>query len=127
MYNLILGLLLADIPINLHGSSGKCEVLSSFKDFVDTATTARGAKAAAFTAFLALAVFVVCLTTIMSLAEEYKSLFSCTEEDKGNCPLLNQFSIPTVAALVMPLVLLWRLLSWRVEISWAPIISIEHS
>jgi hypothetical protein len=31
----------------------------------------------------------------------YKSLFSCTEKDKGNCPLTNQFSIP-VAALVMP-------------------------
>jgi hypothetical protein len=38
------------------------------------------------------------------LAEEYKSLFSRTEEDKGNCHLLNQISIPTVAALVMPLV-----------------------
>jgi hypothetical protein len=40
----------------------------------------------------------------MSLAEEYKSLFSHTEEDKGNCHLLNQFSIPTVAASLMPLV-----------------------
>ncbi len=40
----------------------------------------------------------------MPLAEEYKSLFSRTEEDKGNCPLLNEFLIPTVAALVMPLV-----------------------
>jgi hypothetical protein len=40
----------------------------------------------------------------MTLAEEYKSLFSCMEEDKGNCPLMNQFSIPTVAASVMPLV-----------------------
>jgi hypothetical protein len=40
----------------------------------------------------------------MSLAEEYESLSSCTEEDKGDCPLLNQFLIPTVAALVMPLV-----------------------
>jgi hypothetical protein len=39
----------------------------------------------------------------MSLAEEYKSLFPCTEEDY-NCPLLNQFLIPTVAALVMSLV-----------------------
>ena len=39
----------------------------------------------------------------MSLAEEYKSLFSCTGEDKGNCPLFNKFSIP-VATLVMPLV-----------------------
>ncbi len=71
---------------------------------MDTATTASGTGAATFTAFLALAFFVLCLTAIMSLAEEYKSLFSRTEEDKGNCPLLNQFSIPTVAALVMPLV-----------------------
>jgi hypothetical protein len=51
---------------------------------------------------LALALFVLCLTAIVLLTEEYKSLFSCTEEDKGNCPLLNQFLIPTVAALVMP-------------------------
>ncbi len=94
-----------DIDINLHESSNKCEVLSSFKDFVDTATTASSTGAAAFTAFLALGFFVLCLTSIMSLAEEYKSLFSrSTEEDKGNCPLLNQFSIPTVAASVMPLV-----------------------
>jgi hypothetical protein len=34
--------------------------------------------------------------------KKYKSLFSCTEEDKGNCPLLNLFSIPTVAASLMP-------------------------
>jgi hypothetical protein len=73
-------------------------VPSSFKDFVDTATTASGAGAAAFMAFLA----VLCLTAIMSLAEEYESLSSRTEEDKGNCPLLNQFLIPTVAASVMP-------------------------
>ncbi len=93
-----------DIAINLHKSSDKCEVLSSFKDFMDTATTASGARAAAFTAFLALAFFVLCLPAIMALAEEYKSLFSHTEEDKGNCPLLNQFLVPNVAALVMPLV-----------------------
>ena len=35
-YNLISGLLLADVAINLHESSD-CEVPSSFKDFVDTA------------------------------------------------------------------------------------------
>ncbi len=99
IYNLISGLLLADIAINLHKFS-ECEVPSSFKDFVDTATTASGAGAAAFMAFLA----VLCLTAIMSLAEEYESLSSRTEEDKGNRPLLNQFLIPTVAALVMPLV-----------------------
>ncbi len=74
IYNLFLGLLLADVAINLHESSDKCEVLSSFKEFVDTATTASGAGAAAFTAFLALAFFVLCLTAIVSLAEEYKSL-----------------------------------------------------
>ncbi len=102
IYNLILGLLLADLAINLHESLDKCEELSSFKNFVDTATTASGARVAAFTAFLALVCFVLCLTAIMSLAKEYKSLFSCTEEDKGNCPLLNQFYIPTVAASVMP-------------------------
>jgi hypothetical protein len=54
---------------------------------MDTATTASGARAAALTVFLALALFVLCLTAIMLLAEEYKSLFSCMEEDKGNCPL----------------------------------------
>jgi tyrosine-specific transport protein len=36
MYNLISGLLLADVAINIHESS-ECEVPSSFKDFVDTA------------------------------------------------------------------------------------------
>jgi hypothetical protein len=97
-----LGLLLADVAINLHKSSNKCKVPSSIKDFVDTATIASGARAAAFTAFLALALFLLCLMAIISLAEEYKSLFSHIEEDKGNSPLLNQFLIPTVAALVMP-------------------------
>ena len=101
IYNLILGLLLADVAINLYESS-KCKMPSSFKDFVGTATTTSSASAAVFTAFLDLALFVLCLMAIMSLAEEYKSLFYCTEEDKGNCPLLNQFSIPTVAASVMP-------------------------
>jgi hypothetical protein len=38
----------------------------------------------------------------MLLAELYKSMISCMEEDKGDCPLSNQFLIPTVAALVMP-------------------------
>jgi hypothetical protein len=79
-------LLLVDVAINLHKSS-KCKVPSSFKDFMDMATTASGAGAAAFMAFLALELFVLCLMVIMPLAEEYKSLFSCTEEDKGNCPL----------------------------------------
>ncbi len=104
IYNLILGLFLADVAINLHESFDECKELSSFKDFVNTATTASGAGAAAFTAFLGLVFFVLCLTAIMSLAEEYKSLFSRMKEDKCNCPLLNQFSIPTVAASVMPLV-----------------------
>jgi hypothetical protein len=99
IHNLISPFLLADTVINLHESS-KCKVLSSFKDFLDMATTARGAGTAALMAFLA----VLCLRAIMSLAEEYKSLSSRMEEDKGNCPLLNLFSIPTVAALVMPLV-----------------------
>ncbi len=36
MYNLISGLLLADVAIHIHESS-ECEVPSSFKDFVDTA------------------------------------------------------------------------------------------
>ncbi len=67
---------------------------------MDTATTDSGAGAAAYMAFLE----VLCLTAIVSLAEEYKSLSSCREEDKGNCPLLNQFLIPTLAALVMPTV-----------------------
>jgi hypothetical protein len=95
IYNLISGLLLADITINLH-KFFDCKVLSSFKDFVDRATTASGAGAAAFMAFLA----VLCLTAIMSLAEEYESLSSRTEKDKGNRPLMNQFLIPTVAASV---------------------------
>jgi hypothetical protein len=99
--NLISGLLLADIAINLHKSS-KCEVRSSFKDFMDTATTASSTGAAVFTAFLALAIFVLCLTTIVLLAEEYKSLFSHTEKDKGNSLLSKPDPIPTVTALVLP-------------------------
>jgi hypothetical protein len=104
IYNLILGLLLADVAISLHESFDKCKVLSSFKEFVVTATTTSGAGAAAFTAFLALSFFVLCLTAIVSLAEEYKSFFARTEEDKGNFPILNQFSVPSVAASVMPLI-----------------------
>jgi hypothetical protein len=103
IYNLILGLLLADVAINLHESSNsKCEVPSSCKDFVDTAITTSSTKAAAFMAFLAMALILLCLMASMLLAEEYKSMFSHTEEDKGDCPLSNQFLIPTVAALVMP-------------------------
>jgi hypothetical protein len=117
IYNLILGLLLADVAV---------KELSSFKDFVDTATTASGAGAATFTVFMALAFFVLCLTAIISLAEEYKSLFSRTEEDMGNCPLLDQFSIPTVAALVMPLVAMALDFMEGGDLT-APIISIEHS
>jgi hypothetical protein len=41
------------------------------------------------------------LDGIILLAEKYKSLFSCTKEDKGDCALSNQFSIP-LAASVMP-------------------------
>jgi hypothetical protein len=67
IYNLILGLLLVDIAINLH-ESYECEVSRSFKDSVDTATTASGAGAAASTAFLA----VLYSTDIMLLAEEYQ-------------------------------------------------------
>jgi hypothetical protein len=102
IYNLILDLFLVDVAINLHESS-KCKVPSSLKDFVDTASTTSGAGAATFTAFLA----VLYLMAIMSLAKEYKSLSSCTGEDKGDCPLSNQFLIPTMAALVMPR-LPWR-------------------
>ncbi len=40
----------------------------------------------------------------MSLAEEYESLFSRMEQDKGNSPLSNQFLILTVTASVMPLI-----------------------
>ncbi len=86
IYNLISSLLQADIAINLHKSS-KCKVTSSFKNCVNMATTASSARAATFMAFLALALFGLCLTVIMSLAEEYESLFSHTEEDTGNCPL----------------------------------------
>jgi hypothetical protein len=38
----------------------------------------------------------------MSQAEEYESLSYCTEENKGNCPLSNHSSIPTMAASVIP-------------------------
>jgi hypothetical protein len=58
----------------------------------------------AFTRFLVLVLFVLFLMAIMLLAEEYKSLFSHTEEDKGNSPISNQFLILTVTASVMPLV-----------------------
>jgi hypothetical protein len=99
IYNLISGLLLAlaDSAINFHKSS-QCKMPSSCKDFAYTATTASGAGATTFMALLA----VLCLTAIISLAEEYESLPSCTEEDRSDCPLSNQFLIPTVAALVMP-------------------------
>jgi hypothetical protein len=60
---------------------------SEFPTKVDTATTTRGARATAFTAFLVLALFLSCLMAIMLLAEEYKSLFYCMKEYKGNCPL----------------------------------------
>ena len=36
---------------------------------------------------------------IMSLAEEYESLFSRTEEDKGNCPLLKPVLDPHCGCL----------------------------
>jgi hypothetical protein len=101
IYNLILGFFLVDIAINFH-KSFECKMPSSCKDFMDMATTASGAWAAAFTAFLALAIFILCFAAIMLLAEEYKSLSSRMEEDKGKCLLLNQLSIPTVAALVIP-------------------------
>jgi hypothetical protein len=42
IYNLISGLLLVDIAINLHKFS-KCKVSISFEDFVDRTTTASGA------------------------------------------------------------------------------------
>jgi hypothetical protein len=103
IYKLISSLLLADVVINLHESS-ECKVPSSFKDFMDTATTDSSAGAATFMVFFALVFFVFCLTAIMLLAEEYKSLSSCTEEDKGNCPISKPVPIPTVAAMVMPLV-----------------------
>jgi hypothetical protein len=101
IYNLILGFLLVEVAISLHKTS-ECEVPSSCKDFVGMATTAISTGAAAFMVILKLGLLVLCLMAIMLLAEEYKSLFSCTEEDKGNCLLLNQFSILTVAASVMP-------------------------
>lgn len=65
-------------------------------------STASSAGAAAFTAFSASALFVSCLTAVMSLAEEYESIFSRTVEDDYDCPLSNQFSIPAVAASVIP-------------------------
>jgi hypothetical protein len=51
------------------------------------ATTASSTRAATFMAFSVLVHFVLCLMVIMLLAEEYKSLFSRTEENKCNCPL----------------------------------------
>jgi hypothetical protein len=47
-------------------------------------------------------IFVLCLTAVTSLNAEYKNLISHTEENKCNCPLSNQFLIPTEAASVMP-------------------------
>ncbi len=83
IYNLISSLLLVDIAMNLHKSS-KSRCQAALRTLW---TWPPLPAAAAFTAFLVLAFFVLCLTVIMSLAEEYESLFSCTEEDKGNCPL----------------------------------------
>ncbi len=59
IYNLILGLLLADVAINLHDFS-ECKVPSRSKDFVDTATTASGARAVAFTGIYLFKATAVC-------------------------------------------------------------------
>jgi hypothetical protein len=66
IYNLISGLLLAEVAINIHEFS-KCEVPSSFKDLVDTATTTSSTGAVTFTVLLAF----LCLTASMLLAEKY--------------------------------------------------------
>ena len=64
------------------------------------------AGAIAFTTFSASALFVSSLTAVMSLAEEYESIFSKKtvkdDDDDGDCRLSNQFSIPAVAASVLP-------------------------
>ena len=64
-------------------------------------STASSAGAAAFAAFSASALFVSCLTAVMSLAKDYESIFSSTVENDYDFPLL-QFSIPAVAASVIP-------------------------
>lgn len=64
------------------------------------------AGAIAFTAFSASTLFVSSLMAVMSLAEEYESIFSKKivkdDDEDGDCPLSNQFSIPAVAASVFP-------------------------
>jgi hypothetical protein len=64
------------------------------------------AGAIAFTTFSASALFVSSLTAVMSLAEEYESIFSKKsvkdDDEDGDCRLSNQFSIPAVAASVLP-------------------------
>ncbi len=60
-------------------------------------------------------------------------MISCTEEDNGNCPLSNQFLIPTVASSVIPPVAMvlafreGRALMGAVQFNGAFIISILYS
>ncbi len=109
--NLISGLLLADIAINHHESS-ECKVPSNYKDLVDMATTTSSTGAATFMAFLV----VLCLMSIMSQAEEYKSLSSRMEEDKSNrCTTFTAFLVVLCLMSIMSQAEEYKSLSSRME------------
>jgi hypothetical protein len=73
---------------------------------LDNSIGSSAAGAIAFTTFSASALFVSSLTAVMSLAEEYESIFSKKsvkdDDEDGDCRLSNQFSIPAVVASVLP-------------------------
>ena len=73
---------------------------------LDNSIGSSAAGAIAFTTFSGSALFVSSLTAVMSLAEEYESIFSKKsvkdDDEDGDCRLSNQFSIPAVAASVLP-------------------------
>lgn len=65
-------------------------------------STASDAGAVAFTAFSASALFGSSIAAVMSLAEEYESIFSACAEEDDNCSVENKFSIPAVTASMVP-------------------------
>ena len=64
-------------------------------------STANDAGAAAFTAFSASALVGSCIPAVMSIAEEYETIFAKAEDDES-CPIKNKFSATTVAVSMAP-------------------------
>ena len=61
-----------------------------------------GGGVAMFTVFSASALVGSCVACVMSLAEEYESIFSCVIKQGEACPLKNNFSLPAVAMSIIP-------------------------